>query len=164
MLDESAGRTWRKDLLAWVSEHAESFNGAQPVAEVALVYSNRTRNLTFGSSLESLVETQHLLDAAGIPYVVISEPSIERIHDFPYVIFPEVTYAAAEEVQAAVAQAYEGTLLLVGNSMTRDGWDESDLTPPTEAVDAAAAVAAIESVPLTVENGEGLFVELFKQG
>ena len=162
MLDESAGRTWRKELLAWVSEHAETFNGAQPVAEVALVYSNRTRNLTFGSSLASLIETQHLLDQVGVPYVVIPEPNIERIHDFPYVIFPEVTYAT-DEVQNAV-EAYEGTLLLVGNSLTRDGWDEKDLTPPTEAVDASRAVAAIKTTPLKVENGEGVFIELFKRG
>lgn len=162
MLDESAGRAWRKELLAWVADHAETFNGAQPVAEVALVYSNRTRNLTFGSSLETLTETQHLLDAASIPYVVIPEPNIERIHDFPYVIVPEVTYAT-DAVQGAV-ESYEGTLLLVGNSLSRDGWDENDLTLPAETLDASAAVTAIESVPLTVENGEGLFVELFKRG
>ena len=162
MLDESAGRAWRKELLAWIADHAETFNGAQPVAEVALVYSNRTRNLTFGSSLETLVETQHLLDQAGIPYVVIPEPNIGRIHRFPYVILPEVTYAT-EGVQNAV-KSYQGTLLPVGNSLTRDGWDENDLTPPAKAVDASAAVAAIKSVPLRVENGEGLFMELFKRG
>jgi hypothetical protein len=145
-----------------MAKNAAIYNGAQPIAEVALVYSNRTRNLTFGSSLETLLQTQHLLDDAGIPYIVITEPNIARIQDFPYVIFPEVTFAT-DAVHAEVAK-YQGKLLLVGDSLIRDGWDENDLPPSVKAMSVQEAINSVPTTPIQVEGAEGLFVELFKKG
>lgn len=162
MLDDTTGQQWRESLLAWIANDADVYDGAQPVAQVALVYSNRTRDLTYGSNIETLVALQHGLDSAAVPYVIITEPNIARIHDFPYVIFADVTYATSE-VQAEVAR-YKGHLLLVGTSLTRDGWDENDLTPPVGSVSVDAAVASITTVPLQVEGGEGLFIDLFRKG
>ncbi|MBX3083285.1 MAG: endo alpha-1,4 polygalactosaminidase [Anaerolineae bacterium] len=165
MLDDSAGTTWRKDLLAWIKAHGDAYNGAAPAAEVAVVYSNHTRNLTYGANIDTLISVQHALDAAQIPYVVLTEPNIARIQDFPYVILPTVTYAT-EAVQAEVAK-YAGKLILVGNSLTRDTWDEQDVTPPSGAIkvgSAAEAAAQITTTPLTIENGDGLMIELFRKG
>jgi Domain of unknown function (DUF4832)/Domain of unknown function (DUF4874)/Carbohydrate family 9 binding domain-like/Glycosyl hydrolase-like 10 len=161
MLDESTGTQWRKELLAWIAKHAQVYNGAQPIAEVAVVYSNQTRNQTFGSSLESLLETQHALDEAGIPYVVITELNISRIHDFAYVIFPDVIYAT-DAVQTEVAK-YQGKLILVGDSLTKDTFGENDLTPSVTSISVQEAATSITTTPIKIEGAEGLFVELFRK-
>ena len=162
MLNDSAGSEWRQELLAWVKQHAGLFNGAQPIAEVAVVYSSRTRDLTQAASMDELTRVQHALDESRIPYAIVTEPNIQHIHDYPYVIFPGVTHATAE-VLAAVKE-YKGTLLLSGESFTRDGWDENDLTPPVAPVELTELLARISTTPIEVKNGDGLFVELFRRG
>jgi uncharacterized protein (TIGR01370 family) len=165
MLDESAGFAWRKDLLAWIAKHGEAYNGAAPIAEVALVYSSHTRNLTFGANIDTLISVQHALDDAQIPYVVLTEPNIAQMQAFPDVIFPDVTYAT-DAVQAEVAK-YTGKLILLDDSLTRDTWDENDLTPPSAAIivdSAAEAAAQITTTPLKIDGGDGLMIELFRKG
>ncbi len=158
MVDASVDPVWRRQLLAWVKQRGAAFNGAQPIAEIAVLYSGRARNLSNAASLAPLKEIQHALDAAGLPYVVIAEPNIVRIHDFPYLILPgvkSVTGAARAEVEK-----YTGALLLTGDSLTRDEWDERDARPPALAV--TDAVARITTTPIEVRGGDGLFVELFR--
>ncbi len=162
MLDETTDAGWRVGLLRWIAAHAPAYNGAQPAAEVAVIYSGRTRDMTAGASLEALTDVQHALDTAGVPYVILTEQNILDMHAFPYVIFPAITYAT-EEVQREVAR-YGGTLLLTGNALTRDAWDQANLIPPVEAVSVAEAVARVTTTPIRVESGEGLFVELFRRG
>ncbi len=162
MLDATTDAGWRAELLRWIAAHASAYDGAQPAAEVAVIYSGRTRNQSGGASLQALADVQHGLDAAGLPYVILTEQHILDMHAFPYVIFPEVTYAT-EAVRREVAR-YGGTLLLIGNALTRDAWDQADLVPPVAAVSIADAVARIATTPIRVEGGEGLFVELFRQG
>lgn len=162
MLDESTGPEWRQALLGWLARHANALNRAQPTAEVAVLYSGRTRNLTYAASLSELVRVQHALDKSGLPYVILTEPNISRIHDFPYLILPDVTYITPA-VQAEIDR-YGGELLLVGDSFTRDGWNESDLEPPDESLSVNEAMNRITTTPLVIEGGEGLFVELFRRG
>lgn len=162
MLDESAGPGWRKQLLAWLAQNGAAFNQAQPAAEVAVLLSGRTRNLTYAANMDELVSAQHALDQAGVPYVIITEPNIGRIHDFPYLILPGVTYAT--DAVLAEVNAYKGTLLLTGNSFSRDGWDENNLEPPAELLSVNEALARIVTTPVQIDGGEGLFIELFRQG
>jgi hypothetical protein len=92
--------------------------------------------------------------------VVIAEPNIARIHDFPYLILPgvkSVTGAARAEVEK-----YTGALLLTDGSLTRDEWDECDVQPSAPSLTAAGAVARITTAPIEVRGGDGLFVELFR--
>lgn len=162
MVDTTTGIPWREELLAWVAGHADFMNGVQPAAQVAVILSSRTRDLTGASSMDDLVLAQHALDEAGIPYVVVMEEDIERIQDFEYVLFPNTPYALPE-VLTALSQ-YQGTLLLVGESLTLDEWGQTGITPPGQNISLVEAVNRITTLPFTLQGGEGLFVEVYRQG
>ncbi len=162
MVDDSAGTAWRKQLLAWVSAHADLMNGYSPAASVALVYSNRSRDLTFGAAMDDLVAAQHAMDQAGIPYVIISEANIDLIRSFPYVVFPNTVYATPE-ILAAIAN-HPGMVLVIDDALTRDAWGENEITTAFERLTLDEAVAEIVNVPFKISGGQNLFTELYRQG
>lgn len=162
MVDTTTSLTWRRELLAWVARNLDNLNSVQPAAQVAVVLSSRARDLSGASSMDDLVLAQHALDAAGIPYVVIMEEDIEQIRDFSYVLFPNTPYARPEVL--AVLSDYQGTLLLVGESLTLDEWGQSSSTPPGQNVSLAEAISQITTIPFTLDGADGLFVEVYRRG
>jgi len=162
MVDTTTGLTWRRELLAWVAQNAEYLNNLQPAAQVAVILSSRARDLSGASSMDDMILAQHALDAAGIPYVVIMEEDIEQIRDFNYVIFPNTPYARPEVL--AALSGYQGTLLLVGESLIMDEWGQTGITPPAQNMSLTDAICQITTVPFTIEGGEGLYVEVYRQG
>jgi hypothetical protein len=162
MVDTTTGLSWRRELLAWVARHTQDLNSVRPAAQVAVILSSRARDLTGASSMDDLILAQHALDEAGIPYVVIMEEDIERIHDFAYVLFPNTPYAVPDVLTEL--STYQGTVLLVGEALTQDEWGQHRITPPAQNLNLAEAIRQITMVPFTIEGGEGLFVEVYRQG
>jgi hypothetical protein len=162
MVDATVGSGRRKQAMDWINEFSSVYNPAQSVAEVAVVYSSRSRNLTMGSCIEELQKVQRLLDKARVPYVILHEDQIEKIHNFKYVIFPDTKYATAKVLEEAAK--YKGNLLLTGDALTRDGWDENDIDLHAEHISAREAVNSITTVPYKITGGDGLFVDVFRHG
>ncbi len=161
MVDASVGAAWRAQLLEWMRQHADVFAGYSPAAEVALVYSSQTRDVTMAASMDDLIAAQHALDEANIPYVIITEENIELIRNFPTVIFPNTIYTTPE-VLAAV-EAHPGLVLAVDEALTMDAWGENPVLTSAERVTLEQAIAHIQSVPYFIKDGENIFVEAFKK-
>ncbi|MCB9556594.1 MAG: hypothetical protein H6707_10855 [Deltaproteobacteria bacterium] len=143
MTDSSVSYAWRRRLNAWLSAYHKDLAYCRSVANVAVVYSSRSR-LVDEKHFYALRETQRLLHQHNIAYHVVPIGDASALRRYPMILLPQLT--VLDPVELRTLSALTSRLVAIGSS-------PAGLRAGRSARSAMEAVATIDSVPVIVEGG-----------
>jgi hypothetical protein len=132
VMDGSVGAEARAELFAWMSRQTTGLFGGTALADVAVLYSPRTRDLLDSGSgspydAEDSVHfaayraTARLLHQAHVPFDVVLDTDTAAFNRYAVLIAPEIQLMSDETV--AAIRAHPGRIVIVGDETgAYDAW------------------------------------------
>jgi len=128
---DSVGAAHRTQLFAWIAAHSADLYGGAPAADVAILYSPRTRDLRDGGSGDfyDLQDSTHFaayrgvanaLHRAHVPFAVVIDTDTSAFGRYAVLIAPEVQ--AMSNATADALKVFAGKIINLGDSGAADEW------------------------------------------
>lgn len=127
----TVGEHFRTQLFGWVAAHEAELYGGDSIAQVALLYSPRTRDLvdTVSGEPYDVADAIHFaayraaantLYRAHVPFDIVVDNDVEVFGNYEFLILPELQVMSETTLDAL--RHYSGTIIAIGKTGIYDEW------------------------------------------
>jgi hypothetical protein len=128
---DTVGEHFRTQLFGWVAAHEAELYGGESVAQVALLYSPRTRDLidTVSGEPYDVADAIHFaayraaantLYRAHVPFDIVIDNDVEVFANYEFLILPQLQVMSETTLDAL--RHYSGTIIAIGETGIYDEW------------------------------------------